>query len=61
MTAHAHVGLDVASVRAREYAWMDREATVYLNAASTGPLPQRAVDAARLWTEMRARCRSGPE
>lgn len=48
------MSLDVAALRAREYPWMDTHAGVYLNAASTGPMPQRAVDAAAEWSALRA-------
>jgi len=46
--------IDAESVRAREYAWMSSTEGVYLNAASTGPMPQCAVDAANEWTQLRA-------
>ena len=46
--------LDVAAIRAREYPWMATEQIVYLNAASTGPLPQRAVDTTIEWARLRA-------
>lgn len=46
---------DVAALRAREYAWMADDPTIYLNAASVGPLPQSAVDVTTQWAEMRAR------
>ena len=47
------MSLDVAALRAREYAWMDAGEGVYLNAASTGPMPQSAVDAATEWAHLR--------
>lgn len=47
------MSLDVAALRAREYAWMDAGDGVYLNAASTGPMPQSAVDAAAEWAHLR--------
>lgn len=47
------MSLDVAALRAREYAWMDSSDGVYLNAASTGPMPQSAVDAAAEWAHLR--------
>jgi len=46
---------DVNALRHREYPWMAGDETIYLNAASTGPMPQCAVDAASEWTELRAR------
>ncbi len=46
--------VDAAAVRAREYAWMSSSEGVYLNAASTGPMPQCAVEAANKWTQLRA-------
>jgi len=47
--------LDVTALRAREYAWMADDPAVYFNAASVGPLPQRAVEVAAEWSAMRAR------
>lgn len=40
-------GYDVGALRAREFAWADAGESTYLNSASTGPLPQRTVDAVR--------------
>ena len=37
--------IDVARLRREEFAWMDETAVVYMNAASTGPSPQRSVEA----------------
>lgn len=37
--------LDVPSLRAREFPRFDQEGISYLNAASTGPLPQRTIQA----------------
>ena len=45
---------DVGALRAREFAWATRGDAVYLNNASTGPLPQRAVDAMEDFTRRRA-------
>ncbi|MGV3710586.1 MAG: aminotransferase class V-fold PLP-dependent enzyme [Gemmatimonas sp.] len=45
---------DVNALRAREYAWMNEGKTIYLNAASTGPMPQSAVETADKWTQLRA-------
>ena len=41
-------------LRSSEYAWMADDPAVYLNAASTGPMPARAVAVADKWTRMRA-------
>nr|MBA3890938.1 aminotransferase class V-fold PLP-dependent enzyme [Gemmatimonadaceae bacterium] len=38
-------GYDLAALRAHEFAWADRGESVYLNSASTGPLPRRTLDA----------------
>ena len=46
---------DVESVREREFPWAARGEAIYLNHASTGPLPQRTVDALRRFDELRAR------
>ncbi len=54
MTAMTHSTFDVGALRAREYPWMANDATIYLNAASTGPMPQAAVDVAQRWTELRS-------
>ena len=48
------VALDVAGLRACEFAWMDHARGAYLNAASTGPLPARAVAALHEFNERRA-------
>ncbi|MFN2565865.1 MAG: aminotransferase class V-fold PLP-dependent enzyme [Gemmatimonadaceae bacterium] len=37
--------LDVDALRTREFPWAGRGEAVYLNNASTGPLPQRTLDA----------------
>lgn len=47
-------GYDVAALRSREFAWADRGESVYLNAASTGPLPRRTVDAVQHALHLRA-------
>src|SRR6187399_3603196 len=41
-------------LRHAEYPWMADDPAVYLNAASTGPMPARAVTVADKWTRMRA-------
>ncbi len=46
--------IDVAALRAREYPWMANDPGVYLNAASTGPMPKAAVDAAGKWSDLRS-------
>lgn len=46
--------LKVPALRAREYAWMANDPAIYLNAASTGPMPASAVAAANRWTALRA-------
>lgn len=48
------MSLDPAAIRAREYAWMDADPAIYLNAASTGPMPAGAVAVADHWTRLRA-------
>jgi cysteine desulfurase/selenocysteine lyase len=45
---------DVAALRDREFPWAARGDAVFLNAASTGPLPQRAVDTLAEWAALRA-------
>jgi selenocysteine lyase/cysteine desulfurase len=47
-------GHDASALRAREYPWMNDGAGIYLNAASTGPMPASAVAAADEWTRLRA-------
>lgn len=42
------------AVREREFAWMDSDAGIYFNAASVGPMPQRAVEVANRWSQLRA-------
>ena len=46
--------LKVPALRTREYAWMANDPAIYLNAASTGPMPASAVAAANRWTALRA-------
>jgi cysteine desulfurase / selenocysteine lyase len=43
-----------SEVRSREYASLVADGAVYLNAASTGPMPASAVAAANEWTQLRA-------
>ena len=47
-------GYDVARLRADEFPWMDSGESIYLNAASTGPLPARSVRAQHEFTLKRA-------
>ena len=46
--------VDTTSLRAAQFAWMANDPGIYLNAASVGPMPQRAVDVAAQWSELRA-------
>src|ERR1700709_2739090 len=52
--SESNTSLDVAALREREYAWMNTGKTIYLNAASTGPMPASAVAVADKWTRLRA-------
>ncbi len=45
---------DVATLRREQYPWMADDPAIYLNAASTGPMPAAAVTAADRWTRLRA-------
>src|SRR6185503_460472 len=45
---------DVDAVRRREFPWAAQGECIYLNHASTGPLPQRAVKAIHEFNELRA-------
>src|SRR5689334_21876163 len=44
---------DIARLREQEFPWADTERTIYLNHASTGPLPQRTVRVAEEWARLR--------
>lgn len=46
--------IDVDALRSREFPWATRDEAIFLNAASTGPLPQRCIDAVTQWTALRA-------
>ena len=46
--------IEISELRAREYPWAVRGEQIFLNHASTGPLPQRAVDALDAVTALRA-------
>jgi selenocysteine lyase/cysteine desulfurase len=45
---------DVDALRREEFPWADAGETIYLNNASTGPLPQRTVTALADWSRLRA-------
>jgi cysteine desulfurase / selenocysteine lyase len=47
-------GIDVDALRSKEFPWTERGDVVFLNAASTGPLPKRCIEAVTRWTELRA-------
>ncbi len=47
-------GYDVDALRAREFPWAAAGEAIYLNHASTGPLPQRSVDVVAEWGRLRA-------
>jgi selenocysteine lyase/cysteine desulfurase len=48
------VTIDVDRLRKEEFPWAAAGESIYLNTASTGPLPRRTVDAVARFTEMRA-------
>jgi selenocysteine lyase/cysteine desulfurase len=48
------MSIDTDRLRREEFSWMCSGDTVYMNAASTGPLPQRSVDAQVDFTRRRA-------
>ena len=45
---------DVERLRKEEFPWAAANESIYLNTASTGPLPRRTVNAVARFTEMRA-------
>jgi cysteine desulfurase / selenocysteine lyase len=47
-------GYDVDALRREEFPWADAGESIYLNNASTGPLPQRTVAALDEWNRLRA-------
>lgn len=47
-------GYDLDALRAREFAWTLDGAHVYLNNASTGPIPRRSIEASERVTRARA-------
>lgn len=46
--------LDVETLRAREFPWTQTGRAIFLNAASTGPLPRRTVETVEAWAALRA-------
>ena len=46
--------IDVSGLRKREFPWAETGDVVFLNAASTGPLPQRTIDVLTEWARLRA-------
>lgn len=46
--------LDVDDLRRREFPWAVSGDAIFLNAASTGPLPERCIAASSEWTRLRA-------
>ncbi len=46
--------LDVNAIRQGEYPWMASDPAIYFNAASVGPMPQRAVEVADEWARRRS-------
>jgi cysteine desulfurase/selenocysteine lyase len=48
------VALDVERLRREEFAWMESGESIFLNVASTGPLPERTVRAQQEFTRKRA-------
>jgi cysteine desulfurase / selenocysteine lyase len=48
------MSIDIAALRAREFPWAAVGEAIYLNAASTGPLPQRTLDATMAFNVARA-------
>lgn len=45
---------DVDTLRATEFPWCEPGGPTFLNAASTGPLPSRCIEAVSEWTRLRA-------
>jgi cysteine desulfurase / selenocysteine lyase len=45
---------DVDALRAKEFPWTQTGQTIFMNAASTGPLPRRTVETAEAWAALRA-------
>jgi len=53
-TPQAAHGIDVEALRLKEFPWALTGDVTFLNAASTGPLPQRCIEAVTEWTRLRA-------
>jgi selenocysteine lyase/cysteine desulfurase len=47
------VSFDLEQLRKTEFPWASAGEAIYLNSASTGPLPRRTIDAVSKFTEMR--------
>lgn len=45
---------DVTALRRREFPWTANDETIFLNNASTGPLPERTVRVTEEWARLRA-------
>ncbi len=54
-------GYDVDALRREEFPWAAAGETIYLNNASTGPLPQRTVAALDEWNRLRANPQRAPQ
>jgi cysteine desulfurase/selenocysteine lyase len=54
-------GFDVDALRREEFPWAAAGETIYLNNASTGPLPQRTIAALDEWSRLRANPRRVPQ
>lgn len=54
-------GYDVDALRREEFPWAVAGETIYLNNASTGPLPQRTVAALDEWNRLRANPQRAPQ
>jgi len=52
---------DVEALRRKEFPWAAAGEAIYLNNASTGPLPQRTVDALDEWSRLRANPQRVPQ
>jgi len=48
------MSFDVEALRRAEFPWLLAENVVYLNNASTGPLPRRTVETLAAWAHHRA-------
>src|SRR5439155_20954270 len=53
-TASSAGRLTFENLRQREFPWAVREDTIFVNAASTGPLPERCIEAVVGWKRLRA-------